>query len=244
MYSNKNAACKGHKITGLAHAGADCANLETALAQAQPYRATSCTIIKGLFQCAKVAAQGRKAIVHVLEKQTQAIAHARSRIARFRKKEQPGTSLVAMHVRRGDYTKRFNQGLLEPLPIEYYRAAMRLLPYGKNSTFLVFSDDINWCREQFVAAKVGVVRIHFVHVTDPIEALLTMALADHHIIANSTFSWWAAFLYDNTRKITVAPSPCFQLATSKEMRQQAYAGCMRGEKRLRSADLDEGIPKS
>ena len=97
---------------------------------------------------------------------------------------------VSIHVRRGDYitNKGFNV-----LPIEYYKRALK---HVKGNIF-VFSDDILWCKQNFKD-------VTFVQMEDFLEFEL-MKLCAHNIIANSTFSWWAAFLNDNPNKIIIAP---------------------------------------
>jgi len=97
---------------------------------------------------------------------------------------------VSLHVRRGDYV--INDGF-NVLPIEYYKEALK---YTKGKIF-VFSDDIPWCKKNFKG-------VTFVEMEDYLEFEL-MKLCTHNIIANSTFSWWAAYLGDNPNKVVVAP---------------------------------------
>lgn len=209
VYSSRSAACSGSKFDELPRASIDCSNIQSTLLRTHLRNSSPCNIFQGLFQCAEVAAQGRMAVVHALQQQSSALKKAQNNIAHIRNHFARKAQLVAMHIRRGDYTKRFNRGLLEPLPISYYRAAMLRVPHGMNATFLIFSDDLRWCRQELAAEKAAGVNILFVRVLDPIEALLTMALADHHIIANSTFSWWAAFLYARKGQFVFAPRPWF-----------------------------------
>lgn len=109
----------------------------------------------------------------------------------------PKTDKVSIHVRRGDYVNNpFYVDLTEPSidhdlggPFEipsYYERAMALFP---GETFLVFSDDIAWCKEQtmFKACE-------FSEGKTEIEDMNVMASCKAHIIANSSFSWWAAYL--------------------------------------------------
>lgn len=200
--SSERHACGWKTPKFLPKIARDCSNLNDILAQVE-----DCSVIKGLFQCADVAERGLSVVEKVLQKQELEYLGATERITTARNDALSGSALVAMHIRRGDYTKRFNRKLLEPLPIAYYKKAMKLMP--PNSTFLVFSDDIKWCRGAFFEEKMAGTRIVYMRVINPIEALLTMAMADHHIIANSTFSWWAAFLYQRLQHIVVAPIPWY-----------------------------------
>jgi hypothetical protein len=107
---------------------------------------------------------------------------------------------VGLHVRRADYVGLSHAFV--PLPVEYYRAAMRLFP--SDSHFVAFSDDPGWCREAFKNDGVEVMS------GNPGYAdLYLMASCKHQIIANSSFSWWAAYLNANPEKRVVAPKTWF-----------------------------------
>jgi len=95
------------------------------------------------------------------------------------------------------------------LPISYYEAAVNELGQKKtNLNFFIFSDDISWCRENFGSIN----NVQFVVHDQPADAsedLLLMSACRHQIIANSTFSWWGAWLNDNPEKIVIAPKKWF-----------------------------------
>lgn len=104
------------------------------------------------------------------------------------------SEITAIHVRRGDYVgHNFYVDLMEN---GYYARAMAKFPGSK---FVVFSDDIDWCKQQGIFQG-----CEFSHGTE-IEDMNNMASCTGHIIANSSFSWWAAFISPYTRKV-VAPS--------------------------------------
>ncbi|MGH6923844.1 MAG: alpha-1,2-fucosyltransferase [Propylenella sp.] len=108
----------------------------------------------------------------------------------------PHQPLVSVHVRRGDYLHIYpNEGLV--VPVARIREAMARFP---GAVFLMFSDDQAWCQEHF--ASEGVFMSPFV---SPFEDLLGMTACDHNIIANSSFSWWGAWLNRNPTKIVLAP---------------------------------------
>ncbi len=92
---------------------------------------------------------------------------------------------TALHVRRGDYL--LLPGNHPVLPLTYYREAIRRLD-GTN--ILVFSDDIEWCRRNLEWAR----PVSFVEGNADYEDLFLMANCERHIMANSSFSWWGAFL--------------------------------------------------
>ena len=113
---------------------------------------------------------------------------------------------VVVHVRRGDYVQGVNKsvhGILTPL---YYRAAMARFRelLGSDCKFLLFSDDINYCRETY-KEDAGVLCVD-----EPNEAVTLhfMSRFKHFIIANSSFSWWAAYLGLQGGTV-IAPDPWF-----------------------------------
>jgi hypothetical protein len=89
---------------------------------------------------------------------------------------------TAVHVRRGDYL--VHRDLFPPLPLEYYMEAMALT----QGPYLVFSDDMEWCRAHLPRDCM------FVEHNRDYEDLILMTTCNEHITANSTFSWWGAWL--------------------------------------------------
>lgn len=105
----------------------------------------------------------------------------------------------SIHVRRGDYT---NLQSYHPLcGMDYYLKAMSLIPSKK---YIIFSDDPGWCSSTFTDKNVQVVRGNSAE-----EDMQLMALCSNHIIANSSFGWWGAWLGYNRTKKVVAPSKWF-----------------------------------
>jgi hypothetical protein len=135
----------------------------------------------------------------------------------FRFKNQKVSELlpntVSLHVRRGDYMNHPNH---HPLcSMEYYHKAMEEF---KGYNFLVFSDDKEWCRENFKQDSVYVSEVD-----DAVEELEMMSWCEHHIIANSTFSWWGAWLGQNDDKKIVAPKKWFGSAYQNHDTKDLYA---------------------
>jgi len=94
---------------------------------------------------------------------------------------------VAIHVRRGDYLNL--QHIHPVLPLSYYETAM---DYFSGEKFTVYSDDIKWCIANFDLLNLD---IEFIKPSqNPVVDLIRMAGHDKFIIANSSFSWWAAYL--------------------------------------------------
>lgn len=116
---------------------------------------------------------------------------------------------VAVHVRRGDYGSAAYSGFFGGLSDSYYRDAMASIQSQvPNASFYFFSDDIDWCRSTF-----GSEGIHYVSHNNGDNAykdLLLMAACRHNIIANSSFSWWGAWLNTSPGKRVIAPVKWFK----------------------------------
>lgn len=112
---------------------------------------------------------------------------------------------ISLHVRRGDYiqiSKRKNGNAL--CPISYYENAIELMKTKiENPHFFIFSDDIEWVKSHF---KLNF-KCDFIDFNSdcPEKDLNLIKNCKHNIIANSTFSWWGAWLNDNDDKIVIAP---------------------------------------
>lgn len=106
----------------------------------------------------------------------------------------------SIHVRRGDYLK---YPLHHPVcDIEYYEKGISKMP--KDTKYLVFSDDISWCKENFNGDK-----FTFIENEKDYIDLYLMSKCKNNIIANSSFSWWGGWLNNNKDKIIVAPIKWF-----------------------------------
>ena len=101
-------------------------------------------------------------------------------------------------MRRGDYLT--HKGIFRNLRYGYYANALSLFDYDK---IFIFSDDIPWCREKFKSEYFGK-EIDFIDLNEYLSFDL-MRLCKHHIIANSTFSYWAAILKDNPEQVVICP---------------------------------------
>ena len=116
---------------------------------------------------------------------------------------------VALHVRRGDYVSVSSAADLHGVcSAEYYGRAIEILrKLRTDCQFLVFSDDLEWARRELPLDSSTI----FVGgtVQNPELDLALMRACKHHIIANSTFSWWGAWLGHSIDQIVVAPIPWF-----------------------------------
>ena len=116
---------------------------------------------------------------------------------------------VSVHIRRGDYVSIPKIAAVHrTLPLSYYEKAIKIiLEKAPNAHFFISSDDINWARENF-PKNYPTTFISSPEISD-YEELMLMSLCKRHIIANSTFSWWGAWLNLNSEQIVVAPKEWF-----------------------------------
>jgi len=111
---------------------------------------------------------------------------------------------TSIHVRRGDYLIYFNS--FPPVDERYLSNAMRLMARNGFKKFLVFSDDIKWCKDNLNPAKYPEYEFEYSEGKNEYEDLMIGSWCEHNIISNSTFSWWQAWLNQNPNKIVVSPS--------------------------------------
>ncbi|AMV31085.1 Glycosyl transferase family 11 [Pirellula sp. SH-Sr6A] len=114
---------------------------------------------------------------------------------------------IAIHVRRGDYvTNPKNRAIYATCSLDYYRRAIAYLVEQLGQEHVqafVFSDDPDWVQNNLdIPIPKTVIR----HNTDsPVEDLRLMSCCQHHVLANSTFSWWGAWLAFHPHQLVVAP---------------------------------------
>ena len=122
---------------------------------------------------------------------------ARDNIDKIRNNE--SYPLVSLHVRRGDYLTHFSL----VMGLKYYREALSVF-YEKFDynyfKLVVFSDDIPWCKANITGENVTYVEGNTNYVD-----MSMMTMCDHHINANSSFSWWGAYLNPSLNKTVVCP---------------------------------------
>jgi len=123
---------------------------------------------------------------------------------------------LSLHVRRGDYVtnKESNSYHGTCSPDYYQRAIEYTRSLNKDLEVFVFSDDIEWARENLITD----LPVHFVDGNNPGEVdMHLMASCKHNIIANSSFSWWGAWINANPGKIVVAPQKWFSASEAPDI---------------------------
>ena len=112
----------------------------------------------------------------------------------------PESGSCGIHVRRGDYLSL--KDCYHQLDMLYYSKAIDRI---KAKKYIIFSDDINWCKNNFKGSM-----FEFSESKTPYEDLAIMSKrCENLIIANSSFSWWGAYLNNNPNKIIIAPQKWF-----------------------------------
>lgn len=131
---------------------------------------------------------------------------AQSLYLKIKEIKEASQATVSLHIRRGDYVTNphaaAHHGVLS---LEYYHQALKEIQKkeSKHLHVFVFSDDIEWAKQHITSTH----PLTFVSSPDieDFEELTLMSACMHHIIANSSFSWWGAWLNPSSEKIVVAP---------------------------------------
>lgn len=135
-------------------------------------------IIEGFFQSEKYFKNSREKILNVFPQYHKL------------------TNKVSVHVRRGDFLKK--QQYHNILTLEYYKKAFSIF---SNERFLIFSDDIEWCKKKFIGKEFS-----FHETQGDMADIAIMSSCKHNIVANSSFSWWGAWLNRSKGKKVICPS--------------------------------------
>lgn len=120
---------------------------------------------------------------------------------------------VSLHIRRGDYLKGKNTAIYENVSMDYYEEAIRYFSKELVSPqFYIFSNDLDWVKNNLKMPQ----ELPFVYVNNTDNAnttladLYLMSSCKHHIIANSTFSWWGAWLNPSRDKKVIGPKKWYK----------------------------------
>jgi hypothetical protein len=120
----------------------------------------------------------------------------------------------SVHIRRGDYVNLQNYHPLQS--IDYYKSAFSKL--NKDTHYIIFSDDLNWCKDNFKFLS----NVQFIDGNKDYEDLYLMSLCKNNIIANSSFSWWGAWLNQNKNKVVISPKLWFGPSFSDKNTNDVY----------------------
>jgi len=152
-------------------------------------------VLKGHFQSYKYFEQYADEIKELLKPDESTVNYINDKYGDILNKK-----TISIHVRRGDYLKLPDHYV--NLSLDYYQNALKHIKQFDH--VLVFSDDIEWCKQNFKGDQY----IFIENEKDYIDLYL-MSMCANNIIANSTFSWWGAWLNNNPDKVVVSPNQWF-----------------------------------
>ena len=114
---------------------------------------------------------------------------------------------IGLHIRRGDYVNL--HGYVK-LGGAYYNSAITYMNKrlgGGNRVYFIFSNDVDFVKNEFIKHIKSDIKYHIIDIVDnnPAFEMYLMSCCKHQIIANSTFSFWAALLNENKDKIVITP---------------------------------------
>ena len=159
--------------------------------------------IDGFFQSEKYFIHNRDHILTMFEPEDLILDLINQKYSK-----QLNQNCVSLHVRRGEYLQL--QQYHPVLPKDYYEKSINYITERvDNPIFLIISDDPQWCKDNFQLSNTVIIDQN----RDYIDLFL-ISQCKHNIIANSTFSWWGAWLNKNPNKIVIGPSQWFGPAYS------------------------------
>jgi hypothetical protein len=119
---------------------------------------------------------------------------------------------VSVHIRRGDYLSKANENIYYRCGTDYYKRAISFINKEVvDPVYYIFSDDLFWVKENYMFLKDFDIRyVEYSSEALPNTDLILMSHCRHNIIANSTFSWWGAYLNRNHEKTVIVPKHWYQ----------------------------------
>jgi hypothetical protein len=162
-------------------------------------------VINGIYECSKYFNGIEDILRKELTPRHLPLEKNRSLYDVIEKKES-----VCINIRRGNFLKSENAPMFNVCTINYFRNAIRKMKeLHPDSVFIIFSDDISWCKENFIS---NTDEYYFETGDDPPwETLRLMSSCKHFIISNSTFAWWSQFLSRNQNKTVIAPERWYNI---------------------------------
>lgn len=163
------------------------------------------TFLDGYFQSEKYFKKHRKDILAEFRPRGEINLANEEMISDLKK-----TNSVSLHIRRGDYVSNPTAAQTHGgCSLDYYINAIDYIEANvQNPIFYFFSDDLAWVKEN-LKVRSNVIYVYHNKNMDSYMDLILMSQCKHNIIANSSFSWWGAWLNQNESKIVIAPSKWF-----------------------------------
>lgn len=163
------------------------------------------TLLHGLFQNEQYFAECKEHILDRFTFKSDVIGSVKTKLDEISQ----GKPTCGVHVRRGDYV--YQPSLYNLCSVDYYERAFTHIrkKYNNDVQFVIFSDDITWCKRTFIGEDFIFVESNTdAHQGEPSDIfdMMYMTLCSSNIVANSTFSWWGAWLNRNPDKTVITPS--------------------------------------
>lgn len=123
-------------------------------------------------------------------------------------KEMKKVNSVSVHIRRGDYLEEKNKKIYGNICTEeyYIQAMLYVQKRVEKPVFYFFSNDIEWVKQKFKKQNAVYISTEMFEDYEDWYDMYLMSVCKHNVIANSTFSWWGAWLNQNSNKIIITPS--------------------------------------
>ena len=159
-------------------------------------------LFRGTWQSERFFEHAKENVRSSFQFKTELLSLKTSEIARKMSTE----TSVSIHIRRGDYlSPQYKDGFGGICTMDYYERAIEMIRSKVvNPHFYVFTDDIKWVKENF--NLVNAIYVDHNTANNSWQDMYLMCQCKHNIIANSSFSWWGAWLNANPDKIVIAPS--------------------------------------
>lgn len=170
--------------------------------------------LEGYFQTEKYFANYRSELIDLFQFRKGLSNHGEFHKREIEKSQTP----IAVHYRRGDMAKKPEINKIHGVVgAEYYSEAMMEIRKSiENPTFFIFSDDKEYIQELF-SNESDVKLVTYEKTGNDWEDMYLMSLCHHFVIANSSFSWWSAWLAQYDNKVIYAPKPWFKDATKESL---------------------------
>lgn len=160
------------------------------------YNKSDCTTLKGYLQNERFFEDQKDFIKEIFQFKEKLPRQLDALVEEIKNKNS-----VAVHIRRGDYL--YSPNVYPIMSVEYYQQGADYIQSKSADPIhlYIFSDDIKWVRDNFKTTY----PFTLIQGNSATQDMQLMSLCKHNIIANSTFSWWGAYLNKNPKKIVVAP---------------------------------------
>lgn len=171
------------------------------------------TLFYGYWQCEDFFKNFKNEIIKSFSFDTSLLSNE---TLRFKAKIEASNS-ISIHIRRGDYLTEKNIKMYGGIcNSQYYnRAVHKMIKEVENPTFFVFSNDMEWVKKNLDIPNSIYVNCN--SGSDSWQDLYLMTCCKHNIIANSSFSWWGAWLNQNENKVVISPSRFMNIGDNRDL---------------------------